>query len=215
MYYVTKSDLVLGDGIVTLTDDTWYLIDAVASSSEFPSGLGVGDIFKSKASSATITPATGDNYYTLTLTEKCKGDLSTSGSKGTIEVTDSCSEGNVQYIIDGFTDISGSFTSFMKLSRTDGLKAGVKEFLKRFFKLVDDNAAETYTVTSKTDNEVILMTLLDERNVTANDEEVWMIYSVHLTELTMDKPLKGVQNFDISFALGQDVKPSIYTRTVV
>jgi hypothetical protein len=208
--------LVEGDGAVALADDSWYMTAAKASTgSQLPGE--VGQIFKTPTAAINaITPVSGDNAYPLTLSQVCKGDTSISASNGTVEVTDDCDGGFTAMILDGFTDFSGSFSGFMKFKDADGdlASADQEDFLNRFFDVVTDDGAGTYTVTAKDDSKIIIG-ILDDKELTAvGAVQIWQLVPALLTELTLDKPLKGAQNIDFSWAKAEG-PASIYKRTTV
>lgn len=214
LYNAVKGSLIEGDGVTALADNSWFKIEAVASSgSQLPIGE-VGGIFKSPDSGNAITPASGDDVYPLTLTQICKADASYSNSKGTIDVTDDCGNGYNSYIPDGFTDISGDVSAFLKFEETDGsIAAAQKSYLGKFFDLVDDDGAGTYTVTQKDDDDILLMLLMDKAITAETMIQAWMIVPAILSSLTTNKPLKGVQNFDFSWQKGEG-PASVYQRTL-
>lgn len=212
LYYATKGTKVTTG---TLIASTWYLIDALGAVSGLDSDLKVKNIFKSKPT-AMETLGTGDEVYPLTLVEICRGDIDQSLSKGNIDVTDSCADGINQYITDGFSDLSGSIKAFLKFdSATGALNSVSEEFLKRFMPIFKDNAAGTIAKTAQTDDEVILFIRLDKTKTVATEKQLDIIMSAIINDITLAKPLKGVQGLDISFSAGQDVLPCIYERLVV
>ena len=215
LYKAAKSALTVGDGATPLVVSTWYLIDAIkATASAFDSDLKVRNIFQSKAA-APETPEIGDNCYPLVLTEVCRVDIDFSGSKGSLDTTDSCNDGVNSSISDGFMELTGGIKTFLKVSRTDGIHTTAADFLSRFFPMFTDNGSGTIGKTAQSDDEVIFLIHLDKRNVTAGDENQWIIFSAVLENLDFPKPLKGVQTLDITFKTGSEVLPAIYNRTVV
>jgi hypothetical protein len=216
LYSATKGALVSGTGALALTDDTWYMINAVAATG---SVLPIGEetaIFKSpKNSGDAITPIVGDDVYPLTLSQLCKVDCSINTNKGAIDVTDDCDSGYNSYIPDGYSDISGSISGFLKFNDpTGGLLAAHEDILNRFFDIVDDDGEGGYDVTSKNDDDLILMIHMNSEDADTGDIEVWLLLPVILTGTVTNKPLKGVQNLDLNFQKAQGYA-SIYQREVV
>lgn len=206
-----KGTLIEGDATTPLADNSWFLINAVAASSTLP--LGVGYVFKSPDSGNAITPAIGDDLYPLTLNQICKADASFSSEKGTIDVTDDCESGYNAYITDGFTDISGDVSAFLKFNDPSGGIATTQEaYLSRFFDIVDDDGAGNYTLTAKNDDDILLGILQNSDQTAVGDIQVWLLVPAILTSETLDKPLKGVQNFDFSWQKAQG-PASVYNRT--
>jgi len=198
---VTSGDLDAG---------AWYIVDAKGGSSNLP--LIEGAVFRTNSAIALVT---GDVVRKIALTKMCVGNFSTSASKGTIEVTDSCSGGNTQYISDGFMDLSGSIDAFLKFDSTSrSMGAETKALLGRFFDVATDDGSGTYTLTPKNDDELIILALLDSTAVGAGKKETWMGFSAILTGAEMGKEIKGAQNLNLSFNAGQLVRPFVYERSI-
>lgn len=204
--------LIVGDASTPLADNAWFKIVSVATSSTLP--YEVGRIFKTGATAAAITPAVGDNVYPLTLSKICKLDVSLSNETGTIDVTDDCTEGYNAMISDGFTTISGSAGGYLKFDETDGsLATGQQKYINKFLDLMTDDGAGAYTITPKNDDNVLLFILKNSDDTAEGDIQQYIILDAIITSLTMDSPLKGVQNLDFSFTKGQ-APAGIYQRTV-
>ncbi len=218
LFSMTKGSLIVGTGSLALDGDSWFMINAVASTSTLPytgiSGVDpINRIFKSPPTASTITPAAGDDVYPLTLTKICKADASISTEKGTIEVTDDCEGGYNAYIPDGFTDLSGSISAFMKYNDPNGGMTETQQaYLQRFFDIQSDDGAGVYSLAQKNDDDILLAILQNSDQVAVGDVQVWMLIPAILSSITLDKPLKGVQNFDSAWSKGQG-PAAIYNRT--
>jgi len=211
LFNAEKGTLIEGNASTPLADNSWFIISAKATSSTLP--LRVGDIFKTPDSENAITPAIGDNVFPITLSKICKVDASISTEKGTIDVTDDCEEGYNAYIVDGYSDISGSGTGFLKYDETTGeLGVDSKAYLNRFFDLVSDDGAGTYSLTAKNDDDIFLAILNNSDFNSEGNIQEWLMVPAILTGITTDKPLKGVQNFDFNWQKAQG-PASIYERT--
>lgn len=203
--------LIEGDGLTALADNSWFKIEAVAAVSELP--YGVGYVFKSPDNANAITPAVGDDVYPVTLEKICKADATISTEKGTIDVTDDCEEGYNAAIVDGFTGISGSIAAFMKYNVPGGgMVTSQEEYLSRFFDVADDDGAGVYSLTQKNDDDILLGMLQNSDQTEVGDVQVWLMVPAILTGITLDKPLKGVQNFDAAWTKAQG-PASVYNRT--
>jgi hypothetical protein len=211
LFNAAKGALIEGDGITALADNSWFYIVAKAGSSTLP--LEVGYVFKSPDSGNAITPATGDDVYPLTFTKICKVDASFSAETGTIDVTDDCANGYNSMITDGFTTISGSASGFLKFAETDGsLNATQKDYLGKFFDIVEDDGAGNYTLTSKDDDDIILAILKNsDQATTVGNDQNWLLVPAILTSNTLDNPLKGAQPFDFNWTKGEGAA-SLYVR---
>jgi len=202
----------IGDAVTTgdLDAAAWYVVDAKGTNSNLP--LEVGSVFRTNTA---ITLVSDDSVREITLTKMCVGNFSTSASKGTIEVTDSCSGGYTQYISDGFVDLSGSIDAFLKFDSINrSLGTETKALLGRFFDISTDDGNTTYSLTSKNDDELIILALLDSTATGTGKKETWMGFSAILTGVEMGKEIKGAQNFNMSFNAGQLVRPFVYERSV-
>lgn len=209
--YATKGSLIVGDGsTTTLVANSWYLIDAVKTTgSVFETGMRARNIFREEKTTPRVL-AVGDNAYLLTLTEMCRVDVNLELSKGAIEATDSCDDNFIANIVDGFTSISGDFSTLIRVDKLAGMAAQLKEIIKRFVEIWNDDNAGAYVLTSQTDDELIIFIEWDERNTTALDYNQFFVFSINMTSASFGKPLKGVQTCDVSWVLGQDVIPMLY-----
>ena len=206
-----KGSLISGDASTPLADNAWFIINAVAGTSTLP--LGIGYVFKSPDSGNAITPAVGDDVYPLTLTKICKADATVTTAKGVVDVTDDCEEGYNAAIVDGFTDISGDIAAYMKFNVPGGgLAASQLAYLGRFFDIIDDDGAGTYTLTAKNDTDILLGILQNSDQIAVADIQVWLMVPAILSGLAMAKPLKGVQSFDSTWQKAQG-PASVYNRT--
>lgn len=219
LYNDTDGSLVVGDAATPLADNSWFRIAAVAGTSLLPfTGNAdvdpIGRLFQTPDSGNAITPALGDDVYPVTREKICKVDASISTEKGTIEVTDDCSAGYNSYITDGYSDISGSASAFMKfVAGTGGLGTATKALLARFFDIATDDGAGVYTLTPKNDLDLHLDILMNSDDNAEGQVQVWMSIPAILTGITTDKPLKGVQNMDFNWQKAQG-PASIYERTL-
>ena len=216
LYSAAKGALVVGTGSLALADETWHQINArKATGSELPD-IGVGAVFKTGATASAITGAVGDDCYPLTLSQLGKVDCSITVSKGSIDVTDDENSGYNSYIIDGYSDISGSASGYMKFnSPGGGLAATQKAILSRFFDVVDDSGAGVYTLTAKNDDNLYLFILMNSEDATVGLVQTWLIMPVILEGTTTNKPLKGVQNLDFTFKKADEGPAQIYQRTLI
>jgi hypothetical protein len=203
--------LVVGDASTPLADNAWYRIANTATVSTLP--YDVGRIFKTPDNANAITPAIGDDLYPLTLNKICKLDASFSSETGTIDVTDDCTEGYNAVISDGFTTLSGSAGGFFKFAKDNSsLAEAQQKYINKFLDLMTDDGAGAYTITPKNDDAVMLFILKNSDEVEENDIQQWILVEAFISSLTMDNPLKGVQNLDFNWAKGQS-PAGLYQRT--
>lgn len=196
----------------TLTAAMWYKIKAFGASSALPA-LKVGSVFKTPEDvSDAITLASGDEVWPLTLTEICKVDVEISGEMGTIDATDSCDYPYMVNLPDGFVNLSGSINTMLRFDdETEELVAVTKDFLVKFFDIVDDDGEGTYTMTPQDSSDILMMILMNSRNIAAGIVENWIITPAVLTGNSMPIAMKDVMKADYSWSKGQG-PASIYTR---
>ena len=155
----------------------------------------------------------GDNVYPQTMEKVCSGDVSISEEKGVIDVTDKCSEGYNESIVDGYVGVSGSFSAFLKYSETDGsLNTQQRAFLNRFYDIQTDDGAGVYTLVPKNDTDILLAILRNEDQAeTVGNTQTWQMIPAILTGSTADAPLKGAQNQDLTWTKGEGAA-ALYER---
>lgn len=211
LFNATKGATITGDGTTPLAVNSWFYVVKTAGTSTLP--VDAGYVFKSPDLANQITPAVGDDVQLITLTKVCKVDASFSAETGTIDTTDDCSDGYNQMITDGFTTISGSAGGFIKFNETDdSLVITQKDYLNRFFTVVEDDGEGVYTITGKDDSDVLLFILKNSDSTATGRKQVWLIVPAILTSNTLDNPLKGVQNFDFAWTKGEG-GATAYIRT--
>ena len=210
LFDVSKGSLIEGTGALALTANTWYLVNSqAATGSQLP--VEVGQWFKTGATPPT--PIADDDVYPLTFTKVCTADVSFNTTLGTIEVTDSCSDGQIQKIPDGFIDFSGSANGYLKFnSPNGGIQAVQKSLLGEHFDIIDDDGADGYVITSKGDGYILIAVLQDTDADAENEIQPWLMGEVILTGITMAKALKGVQSIDLTFEKGE-TPVFLYNRT--
>ena len=215
--YNAESGTAVSTG--ALTADTWYKISSVGTTTALPtvsSGSSqVNGIFKTPADPlSAIILASGDSVYPLTLTEVCKVDMEVSGEMGVIDTTDSCDYPYMSNIPDGFTNLSGSINTMMRFDdTTEELVDVTKDFLVKFYDIVDDDGEGTYSLTSKNDSDLLLMILINKDSTTVGEVQNWLITPAILNSISTNFSLKDVDKADYSWTKGQG-PASIYARIV-
>jgi hypothetical protein len=198
----------------TLLDATWYKIKAFATVGSALPALKVGSVFKSPEDPGdAITLVAGDEVYPLTLTEVCKVDVEVSGEMGAIDATDSCDYPYMVNLPDGFVNLSGSINTMLRFDEeTEELVAVTKEWLVKFFDIVEDDGEGTYTFTAMDSEDLLLMILMNSRNAaTGGIVTNWLITPAVLTGNSMPIAMKDVLKADYSWSKGQG-PACIYTR---
>jgi len=197
-----------------LTAATWYKIKAFATAASALPDLKVGSVFKTPESSGdAITLVAGDEVYPLTLTEICKVDVEVSGEMGAIDATDSCDYPYMVNLPDGFVNLSGSINTMLRFDdETEELVAVTKDWLVKFFDIVEDDGEGTYTLNTMNSDDLLLMILMNSKNAaTGGIVSNWLITPAILTGNSMPIAMKDVLKADYSWSKGQG-PAAIYTR---
>lgn len=213
LYNAEKGTLVTSGA---LSINSWYKIKNRASSGSALPDLDDGSIFKTpQFTPDQITLVTGDEVWPLTLTEICKADVEISSEMGVIDTTDSCDYPYTANLPDGYTNMSGSINTMLRFDEeTDELIEVTKDFLVKFFDIVEDDGEGTYTLTDKDDSDIILMILLNKDALNSGGYvENWIITPAILNSVSSPIALKDAQKADYSWTKGQG-PASIYIRTV-
>lgn len=138
---------IIGDGSTAIPSDGYYLVTAVAGSSELL-GATVGYLVYL---TTAITPATGDNVKPVTFTDLCAvQNASAEFTKDELETTTLCDAQKVYTT--GRADLTGSF---------DGVAiAGSDEYLEIANKFIATNVQESGAVTiSEANNNIFYLYL--------------------------------------------------------
>ena len=195
------------------TENTWYEIKALGSSTALPIEK-VGAVFRSPDGLTQITLAAGDEIYPLTLTKICKTDAEVNFEEGVIDVTDDCEEGFTAEILDGYKKISGTLNGFAKFDDDTGeLETQSEEIFKKFINLVTDDAAGNY-VETEASNEALILFILLNKNAAVGDIQNWVIVPVIFTNFGSGAALKDAQKRDLTWTKAQGYT-SLYQRTAV
>lgn len=213
LYNAVKGTLVTSGA---LTANTWYKIAAFKSVGSALPTLKVGSVFKTpELVGDAITLASGDSAWPLTLTEVCKVDVEVSGEMGTIDTTDSCDAPYMSNLPDGFTNLSGSINTMLRFDEdTDEIVSVTKDFLIKFYDIIEDDGEGTYSLTAQNDNDLLLMILLNKEALGVDAMvENWLITPAILNSVSTNIALKDVYKGDYGWTKGQG-PASIYLRTV-
>jgi len=210
LYNAAFGTLVTSGALVAAS---WYKIKAFATVGSALPALKIGSVFKSPETGVTITLVAGDEVWPLTLTEVCKVDVEISGEKGAIDATDSCDYPYNVNLPDGFTNLSGSINTMLRFDDvTQELTAVAKEWLGKFFDIVEDDGEGTYTFVPVNDDDLLLFILMNSKNaadggIVAN----YIITPAILTGASTPIAMKDVMKADYSWSKGQG-PACIYTR---
>jgi hypothetical protein len=197
-----------------LDANAWYQVAAKAATGSALEPLLVTHLFKTPdAAETAITLVAGDEVYPMTLSQICKTDAEYSGEEGTIDVTDDCDGPFNSMIPDGFTTLSGTLNGFTRYNDATGeIVTAVEEVFGRFFDIVTDDGAGTYSVTPKENNQTYLFLLLN-KDAALDQVQNYLISPAIFTSLSTGAPLKDAQKRDIAWTKGEG-RSSFYKRTV-
>ena len=196
----------------SLTPSTWYEVVTFKPTGSVLPISKVSAIFKSPATGGTaIVLTTGDSVYPLTLTYIGKADASVSAEEGTIDVTDDSEEGYIATILDGYANMSGDLSGFIKFDDETGVIETVSaSMLGRFFNVVTDDGQGEYTVTPKSNSRLVLFILMN-KDAGIGDTQNYMIIPANLKSIKTGAALKDAQKRDMSWDKAQGYV-SIYKR---
>jgi len=193
-FKVEFGSLIIGDGIETLVDDTWYAVKSVkASGSALPTNLEAKYVFRGDAG---IVPEVGDDVYPITLTELCDiQNWSMDFSKDEIEVTTLCDL--LKNYLAGRSDLSGTLEGITTLGITDEADGFITKFIDKV-KQVADLSSVTLT---KANNTKIFLKLDINKENQVGDTEVHATYfmPVIITSFTAGVNNGEAQTFTSAF----------------
>lgn len=156
-----------GDGATPL-DEGFYIITAVADTSGWPgtsgaSGaqqVGVGRIIEIRATDTAITPASGDKYVPLTLSELC--DLSAwsiAFSSDEVEITGFCDD--IKKYRAGKDDAQGTLNGVFRLGTTD--KTTGLRVANSFIDIARQDGGDTFDVYEKEKTPKVVKLVLNKK----------------------------------------------------
>lgn len=209
-----KGTIINGDGIAALADNSWFMLDKIAASgSQLPIGK-LTAMFKSPDSGNAITPIVDDNVFPLTLAIQCKVTAEVNTEKGVIDVSDDCGDGYISNIVDGFSNISGSYSQFLKFDDADKFaqNSEQKKVLNRFYDTVVDDGAGNYTLTDKNDDPYYLFIFLNRKAAIGEKVNV-LIIPVILSATASSLDNKAGINLDVTWTKAEGWA-GLYERTL-
>jgi hypothetical protein len=215
VFFTSTSDgtPLLGGSAIATTAGKWYLVvKKLATGSGIP--VAVGAVFQApKAGTTQVSVAATEELLLLKDNQLCKTRADWSAEQGSVDVTDDCSGGYVQSIIDGYTSLSGSFGRFMVFDDvTKEFTDVTMEVLNKFFDVVKDDAAGVYTLTARDGTQVIVRLLMNN-DAKAGEYQNWLIFPAVFTSAGGSLGLKDAQNQDIAWTMGEG-KAEIYKRLI-
>lgn len=206
LYFGSLGTEVSGDDATPLATEGFYKITAAASpGSVWPIGFEVGDVIYNKPA---LTPATGDAAKPITLNKLAfVTDVPMSGSKEKFENT--VQTDDIQSYEEGDKpEMTGSVNGYFVFQDDQ-----VDLILKRFFRIITDDGAGSYTVTETTTGAI--HAFLGRKETTTVGEVELMEYKPMIIDgLTADKPMQGPQVLNFNYTVVGSEKPSFTQRTI-
>jgi hypothetical protein len=192
-YYFKPGEQIVGDGLASLPAG-WYLIAAKsAAASTLPAGKAAGAMFHSAEN--LVTPAEGDIVIPLEIAAiEWATDGEVSASRGVVEDTVQ-SDAIAHFQDEGYPNSTYSLSGYNRIG--DDLQ---KELKNRTGYVSVDDGAGSITVSEPKGDEIIFGVCSYESAVSGETEE-WTLFSGLITSLTLNKPLKGNQDFSLQLQL--------------
>ena len=202
-YFLKPQAAIEGDGLVGLTQG-WYLVKSRKPvGSALPEGKGIGTMFH--AAEGVWTPAEGDVVIPLGAEViEWATDGEVTGNRGTTEDT---VQGDVHahFADEGYPSSTYSLSGYNRID--DELQ---KELKARSGYVTVDDGTGVITVTEPKGDEIAFATCYRSSNVSGETEE-WSLVSGLITSLTLNKPLKGNQDFSLQMQVNYR---DTYVRTI-
>jgi hypothetical protein len=206
LYIGALGSEISGDGATALPTEAYHKITSIKSSgTAWPATAEVGDVIYNKPA---LTPETDDDCKPFTLTKLgFVTNVPQSGSKEKFEDT-------VQ------TDDAKSYEEGDKPELTGTIEgyflhpdSNVDDILNRFFRVVSDDGAGTYTYEPTTTGTLHFFLGRNE-TTTVGEVEIMEYMPAIVDSLTIDKPMEGKQPFNLNYTIVGSEKPSMYKRTI-
>lgn len=207
---------IVGDNITPLAAG-YYVVTAIAGSSNFPASAGtgaidirVGDLIK--VGTTALTPNTGDNVKPLTLTERCDVQSWTLNfTADEIETTTFCDLVKTYEV--GKTDSSGTITGITSIGTTTGPDG----FLRQFTDTIEQDDQTQYDVYAK-NTSLIFALLTANKEGSAKGDEIDYFAPINIFSSDIGGDQASAQTFTTTFRIGTatdtTVNPALYRFAV-
>jgi hypothetical protein len=193
--------IIDGDGAVTTTAGTWYVILKKGASSNLPPEIPVNTPFKSTATGTQITLVTGDQLLQIDFERFCKTQADFNMEQGSIDVGDDCDPG--AQIADGITTISGSLSGFFQFDdATEEFNDITDKVFNIFVPVVEDTGGGSYAY-HPVDNSRIYLGLCLNGDAGAGHIENWFLTPINITSVGASGGNTDGQTMEISWTKGE------------
>lgn len=187
-----------------LATDSWYKITAKSTSSGFPAGTEVEDVFYN-STGLGVSQVAGDNSQKATLTKLAfVTDISDSESKEKFEETVQTDEVK-SYQVGSKPEVTGTVNGYFLNDDTFQ-----QTLLKKFRIVMIETTTGGLTRTEPDSTVFHTLLSLDESN---DSDDTYRIYSYKpmiIDSLTIDKPMEGPIPFTINYTEAGSEKPNTF-----
>jgi hypothetical protein len=206
-----SSNIVEGDGTITTTGKQKYFVISKGSGSNVP--VIAGTFFMAPNVGETqITLETGDRLLKIEPERFCKTTASFEFAMGSVDVGDDCDPGAT--ISDGILTITGSLAGLFRYDDVSGDFDNVTDIVvNRFLDIVEDDGVGGYTLHSRSDAQIYLLTLLNSGGASRTMEN-WLFVPINITSMSMSLGNADPQSKELSFSKGEGA-PLIYKVPIV
>ena len=204
-----SSNVIIGTGTNATTAGAKYFVIEKADTSNIP--VNSGSFFVAPKSGTQITLLVGDKVLKIDEERFCKTTASFEFSMGSVDVGDDCDPGAT--ISDGIVSISGSLAGLFRYDDVTQDFDNVTDIIvNRFLDIVEDNGTGTYTLHTRSDVQIYLLTLLNSGGGTGTTEN-WLFVPINITSMSLSLGNADPQSKELSFTRGEG-KPTIYKRQI-
>jgi hypothetical protein len=206
-----SSNVVEGDGTITTTGKQKYFVISKGVASNVP--VVEGTFFMAPNIGETqITLEVGDRLLKIDPDRFCKTTASFEFAMGSVDVGDDCDPGAT--ISDGILTITGSLAGLFRYDDvTQDFDNVTDVIVNRFLDIVEDDGEGAYTLHTRSDAQIYLLTLLNSGGAVGTMEN-WLFVPINITSMSMSLGNADPQNKELSFSKGEG-SPVIYKVPVV
>jgi hypothetical protein len=206
-----SSNIIEGDGTITTDGKQKYFVISKATASNIP--VAEGTFFMAPNVGETqIILEVGDKLLKIDPDRFCKTTASFEFAMGSVDVGDDCDPGAT--ISDGILTITGSLAGLFRYDDTTQDFDNVTDIIvNRFLDIVEDDGEGGYTLHSRSDSQIYLLTLLNSGGGVGTTEN-YLFCPINISSMSISLGNADPQSKELSFAKGEG-KPVIYKVPVV
>jgi hypothetical protein len=205
-----SSNIVIGTGSNTTVGSQKYFVIEKVASSNVPVSNGAFFIAP-EAGKTQITLASGDKLLKIDPDRFCKTSASFELAMGSVDVGDDCDPGAT--ISDGIITITGSLAGLFKYDDvTQDFDNVTDIIINRFLDIIEDNGEGVYTLHSRNDAQIYLLTLLNSGAGTGATEN-WLFVPINITSMSISLGNTDPQSKELSFSKGEGTS-IVYKRPI-